>query len=67
MQQKEGEDRGSNDIKEMTTAGEIRGEWWEDFNEKGNMLCNERECKRKKKGKRHTEKTRGKIQNQGQP
>lgn len=33
----------------MTTAQETRGEWWEDFNEEGNMLCNERECKRKQK------------------
>lgn len=35
----------------MTTAGETRGEWWEDFNEKGNMLCNGREWKRKQEGK----------------
>lgn len=43
------EKTGEKDIKEMTTAGETRGEWWEDFNEQGNMLCNERKCKRKQK------------------
>lgn len=36
----------------MTTAGEMSGEWLEDFNEKRNMLCNERERRREETQKR---------------
>lgn len=42
----------------MTTAGGTRGETGEDFNEKGNMVYNEWGCKRKQKGKIHTEDAR---------